>query len=111
VQTCALPISALLKTGDVAGYQRACAGFLQAYRKGRDPQLNRDVLVKTCVLAPDALADFGPLLRLMDQLGKVAEQRNMKQRYQGMRGMLLYRMGRSQEALECLTESVGEPSQ
>jgi serine/threonine protein kinase/Flp pilus assembly protein TadD len=55
----------LLELGDVEGYRRVCREMLDRFGQTNDPQVAERV-VKTCLLAPEALADLEPVLRLAE---------------------------------------------
>ena len=53
----------LLGAGDLAGYRRACRALMR--RWPADPQTG-DEVAQTCLLAPDALPEMNPLIRLTE---------------------------------------------
>jgi WD40 repeat protein/tetratricopeptide (TPR) repeat protein len=92
-----------LRTGDAAGYRRACGGLLRRFPDRWDsPRIQWDVPV--CALAPGALADLTPALRVAAEevKGRHPDLNWPHRRY----GALLYRAGRFEEALRELERAV-----
>jgi tetratricopeptide (TPR) repeat protein len=91
----------LLRLGDVAGYRKLCADMLGQWDLvGKsDPDL---LAVWTCVVAPDAVKDWNVPLQLAE-----AAVADSPKSYFALHqlGAVLYRAGRSKEALERLTEA------
>jgi WD40 repeat protein/tetratricopeptide (TPR) repeat protein len=90
-----------LQRGDRAGYRKACAGMLERFDHSA-PVYDAFWTAWTCVLAPDAVADWTKPL-------KVAEKVHADDRkYFGdiiQLGAALYRAGRFKEAAQRLTEA------
>jgi len=90
-----------LRAADLTGYRQLCAEMLASV----DPAAKRDSAkwpVWTCVLGPDAVADWIVPLRLAEQA--VADSPND---YQALNyhGAVLYRAGQFQQAIARLTEA------
>jgi tetratricopeptide (TPR) repeat protein len=98
---------ALLTAGDREGYRRACARLVQRPR-GSDDAAALRAACRICSLAPDAVADWQPLVRRAEQAveanpGSAADL--------GCLGALLYRSGKFELALRLLeraARSVGD---
>jgi tetratricopeptide (TPR) repeat protein len=91
----------LLAAGDRDGYRRACADLRQRFARPEDPH-GTNTAFYACVLAPDTVADFDPLVRL-------AELANAKKPkdwyYLDTLGAVLYRAGRCEDALRTYDEA------
>ena len=98
-----------MKAGHQARYRRSCAGLVGAAAQGPIYPREMGLLLRVCVLGPDAVADYQPLFSLIDRLRKVAKSIKGQQRLVlALQGALLYRVGRHGEAVARLKESVGE---
>jgi WD40 repeat protein/serine/threonine protein kinase len=86
-----------LGQGDRDTYRKACATLVALLQ-----QSGGHVTLRTCLLAPDAVADFKPLLMRSEAL--VTKQADFDT--QLLHGGLLLRAGRPQEALKYLQSSV-----
>jgi tetratricopeptide (TPR) repeat protein len=91
-----------LRLDDTAGYRRTCAAMLARFGRTR-AGLDANNTAWTCALAPAALDDLEPLLRLAEH-AVTAEQHNADHR--NTLGAVLYRMGRYESARECLQEAI-----
>jgi serine/threonine protein kinase/tetratricopeptide (TPR) repeat protein len=88
----------LLAAGDMAGYRRTCAALVEHFARTEKP----DVwywAVWTCSLAPDAVNDWKPLLRLAEN---TARRDPGNATYANAFGIALYRAGHVAEAIKQL---------
>lgn len=90
-----------LVSGDVSGYQEACARMLDRFEHAELPR-PREVAAWTAALGPARLEDVDRALRLMRDLLQ-AEPRNPE--YLGTLAALLLRSGHASEALACQQEA------
>jgi tetratricopeptide (TPR) repeat protein len=89
-----------LATDDRPGFQAACADMLKQLGKTGDPETAYFV-AWTCSLAPDALGDVAPAVRLAEHAARINP--HCTQYLQGL-GAILYRAGRFDEAVRRLEE-------
>lgn len=90
-----------LQRGDRAGYRKACARMLERF--GQTANLDAAYWTAwTCVLAPDAVADWTKPLKLAEH-AHAADAKNYDKINQ--LGAVLYRAGRFKEAAQRLTEA------
>jgi tetratricopeptide (TPR) repeat protein len=89
-----------LGAGDVNAYREACRGMLVAFGESQDP-LTANFVAWTCGLAPEALEDFEPALKLA-RLAAEAQSGSLQN--QNTLGTLLMRAGEIDEAIQVLTE-------
>jgi tetratricopeptide (TPR) repeat protein len=82
-------------TGDMAGYRRICAHAAQVCRTNQDPLL-LESLVAICGYAPQALDDLEPIRQLA---ASVVKRRPKDAGSLFNLGLILYRMGRFEEAV------------
>ena len=87
-----------LAVDDHAGYRHACADLQNALSNNSDPSWAR-YLAYACTLAPDALADWKPLLQRTE---KLAAKYTFADSPNSCLGRVLLRAGRHQEAIEHL---------
>jgi WD40 repeat protein/serine/threonine protein kinase/Tfp pilus assembly protein PilF len=93
--------AAHLAAEDLAGYRRICADMRQRFGKPETPGGANWVLF-TCVLLPDALTDFNPLVQLGSQLhAKAPKHWYVLSNF----GAALYRAGRYQKAISRLEDA------
>ena len=94
-----------LYSGDIEGYHKTCAWMLDhfAQRKSLDNAFGPTWTCWVCVLAPDAVEDFGGAIKLAER--GVARSNNTAQDRLNP-GAILYRAGRFEEAIEKLEELV-----
>src|SRR5262249_2372501 len=85
--------------GRLADYRRTCADLLRRFGATEDPRVAR-LIARTCVLAPDAVADFAPVLRLAEK--RAAGGADDFSPGDPL-GAALYRAGRFEEAVQKLT--------
>ncbi len=90
-----------LRAGDSKGYRQACAGVLDRFGRSNRPA-DIELVVWTCVMGPDAVGNFAPLI----ELAKKNAAANPKD-YAALRalGAVLYRAGQHEAAAERLTEA------
>jgi Flp pilus assembly protein TadD len=91
-----------LYLGDENGYRQACATLLQRWGSAKDPQILNTV-AWTCALAPKAVADLGPVVRLAE---KAVEGLPNDRHFLNTLGAILYRAGRCEEAVQRLKQAV-----
>jgi tetratricopeptide (TPR) repeat protein len=90
-----------LGAGRIADYRQTCAGMLKTFEKS---EFNIDeTLAWTCVLAPDAVANYQRVVELAEQVVKGAPKNPDALR---TLGAVYYRAGRYDEALKRLLEAV-----
>jgi tetratricopeptide (TPR) repeat protein len=89
---------ALLAAGDVAGYRQTCAALVEHFARSEKPD-DWYLTVVTCSLAPDAVNDWKPLLRLAEN---AARRDPGNATYAGTLGIALYRAGHTAEAIKQL---------
>jgi WD40 repeat protein/tetratricopeptide (TPR) repeat protein/tRNA A-37 threonylcarbamoyl transferase component Bud32 len=92
---------ARLQTGAADGYRKTCADLLKRFGQAKDAP-NANSVAWTCALAPDAVADLAPAVRLAEKAvaatpGKHATLNTL--------GAILYRAGRFEEAVKRLDEA------
>lgn len=112
-----------LKVGEDIVYRQICTRLVEdlgadrpataAFRRGG--LSNMLVLFRACVLRPDAVTDWQPLMKLADDILAVPMRElalapepqlaNMRLDWLAARGAVLYRTGRYEEAVTCLRES------
>jgi hypothetical protein len=92
---------ARLAAGDRAGYGRLGTAICDAFlRSGDANEVNHAAWA--CALGPDALADYGPLLRALEKaIGPKPDANQLN-----TLGALLYRAGRYEEAVKRLEEAI-----
>jgi WD40 repeat protein len=91
-----------LHLGDEKGYRQACALLLKRWGAANDPQ-TLNTVVWICTLGPSALTDLKPVLRLAE---KAVEKAPNNSGILNILGAILYRVGRSEEAVKRLKEAV-----
>jgi serine/threonine protein kinase/WD40 repeat protein len=94
-------ISASLKLemGDRQGYRRICKEMLARFGKN-DKSEWREFVAFTCSLAPDAVSDFGPILKLADQAVTGSEQGAYPRWNVLTKGLAEYRAGHYASAVD-----------
>jgi len=92
---------ARLGADDLDGYRSDCTGILEHFGQTEDP-VAAEWAAWTCVLAPDAVADFSGPVALAE---KAVQSDPKSSRYLKALGSILYRAGRYEEAIQRLTES------
>jgi WD40 repeat protein/tetratricopeptide (TPR) repeat protein len=93
-----------LYLADEKGYRQACAALLQRCDSAKDPP-TLSIVVRSCVLAPNAVADWKRVVRLAE---KAAEGEPSNQDFLTIRGVILYRAGQCDEAVQRLKQAIGE---
>jgi tetratricopeptide (TPR) repeat protein len=91
-----------LAVGDLVAYREACARIEALRKANTDPLLVRE-LTWTCALAPSALTDLGPLLKLAER--DAAAPGKDRLALLALGGLLL-RSGRTDDAVKRLTEAL-----
>jgi tetratricopeptide (TPR) repeat protein len=93
-----------LARGDEEEYRRVCADVLQRFGEGASL---RDALdaARVCTLRPDAVPEPAQLVRIAENAEKAAGVAPMVM-YRTTRGIVLYRAGRFEEAIQRLNESI-----
>ena len=87
----------LLQLGKTAEHRETCEQMLEHFAK-TDDLATANTVVRTCLLVPDALPDFGPLLRLLeDAAGDKGPAGAM---YAAMAGAAHYRSGNLNAAIK-----------
>jgi Flp pilus assembly protein TadD len=89
---------------DAKGYQRACATLTQRFGAVKEPGIMKTV-AWTCALAPNAVADLKPIVRLAEKAG---EGQPNDPNHLNTLGAILYRAGRYEEAVKWLKEAVAK---
>jgi WD40 repeat protein/serine/threonine protein kinase/tetratricopeptide (TPR) repeat protein len=93
-----------LQRGEREAYRKACARVLEAFGKTTDPRM-ANAVAWVCVLAPDAVADYGPVLKLAETA--VAGNPKSHPNELNTLGAVLYRAGRYRECIARLEERIG----
>ena len=93
---------ACLARGDRAGYRRACAALLARFSKTEDAAMANNV-AWICTLAPGAVADFRPVVRLAE---RAVDARKNSYEALNTLGAALLRAGRYREAVARLQEAL-----
>jgi tetratricopeptide (TPR) repeat protein len=92
--------------GNKAGVRRACENLLKRFGSTTDPAQANNV-AWSCVLAPDAVADFKAPVRLAEAaLAGQAETGRARSDVLKTLGAALYRAGQFEEAIRRLDESI-----
>jgi WD40 repeat protein/tetratricopeptide (TPR) repeat protein len=91
-----------LYLGDGKGYQQACARMLTKWGRTEDPSQAKEA-AWACALGPNSVADFKPVLRLAEMVVAKPIYWNPP-----TLGAVLYRAGRSEEAIKRLQEAVAK---
>jgi tetratricopeptide (TPR) repeat protein len=91
----------LLQIGDQAGYQAACRAALERFQ-GTTDRVFAEVIASTCVLAPDGVADLGPVARLEDFALGNGEDMPYSPWYRFCQGLIHLRAGEYSQAAERL---------
>jgi WD40 repeat protein len=82
-------------------YQAICRGMIEQFREDESPNTGYWV-AWTCVLRPEAVDNYEPVIRLAEQ---AVEADPESETYLDTLGVVLYRAGRAEEAVERLTEA------
>jgi serine/threonine protein kinase/WD40 repeat protein/tetratricopeptide (TPR) repeat protein len=90
-----------LELGNRAGYRKVCAAMVKRFTQDPNSEATHWA-VWTCLLAPDAVADWKPLIRLAQR--SLAARPRSYHRLNHL-GMVLYRAGRYREAAKPLAEA------
>ena len=90
-----------LQRGDHAGYRKVCSGMLERFDQSASVD-DAHWVAWTCVLAPNAVADWTKPLRFAEKAHADDRTNYDKLNYLGA---VLYRSGRFQEAAQRLTEA------
>jgi WD40 repeat protein/Flp pilus assembly protein TadD len=94
-----------LQLGDVPGYRRTCLEMVRRYAARQVPAEVVKV-VQTCVVVPEALEDWSPLLRPLDGLARSASDRYLEV---ASYGQACYRAGDYPGARQWLTHALKSP--
>src|SRR5262245_9063384 len=95
-------------TEDQSAYRRHCAEMLQRFAEPTDPAIAERV-AKACLLAPGAVADLKPVIRLADQ-AVAATDHQYHAYFLLARGLAHYRAGEFDKALDRASKSIsGNP--
>jgi Flp pilus assembly protein TadD len=86
----------LLKRSRPSDYRDVCTGMLDRFAETEDAAA-AGTLIRTCVLAPQAVPDLAPLSKLCEKVQKDAESR--RQMFPGTAGALLCRRGEFEAAV------------
>ena len=87
-----------LRAGDLAGYRRVCREMLKRFGDTRKPEV-AERTAKTCLLAPDAVADLAPVLTLADRAVRGTEKSSNYRYFVLVKGLAESRAGRNAEAV------------
>ena len=90
-----------LQVGDLAGYRRICREMLQRFGDTKEPAV-ADRIAKTCLLAPEAVADLDGVLKLADRAVTGTEKNPFYRYFLFCKGLAEYRAGRHAEAVQWL---------
>jgi serine/threonine protein kinase/Flp pilus assembly protein TadD len=90
-----------LRAGDLAGYRRACRVMLERFADTDQPEVAEHT-ARTCLLAPDAVTDLDPVLKLADQAVKATHKSGNYPGFMFGKGLAEYRAGRHAEAVKWL---------
>jgi Flp pilus assembly protein TadD len=93
-----------LYRADEKGYRQACAALLERWGSAKDPGILNSV-AWTCALAPKAVADLSPVVRLAE---KAVAGRPNDSGILNTLGAILYRAGRCEEAVKRLKEAIAK---
>jgi len=91
-----------LRAGDTEGYRKLCQALLERFAQTKDGGAANSV-AWTCLVAPDAVADLGPVVRLAE---KAVQLRPKDPFPLGTLGAALFRAGKHEEAIQRLTEAI-----
>ncbi len=97
---------ALLQAGDAVGYQKLCAGLLQATAQAKLSPSAANSVAWATALGPAGVADYEPVIRYAEQAVAAARGAQSKHLVLNTLGAVLYRAGRHQEAIQRLEEAV-----
>jgi WD40 repeat protein/tetratricopeptide (TPR) repeat protein len=90
-----------LQLGDREGYRQVCARLLERFGRTTDPRTASQV-ARLCVLVPNVGADLSRPVQLAETAVASAPRHS---EYLYTLGLVLYRCGRFDQAVACLTES------
>jgi hypothetical protein len=90
-----------LQTGNIEGYRRACREMLTRFGNTDKPEI-AERTAKTCSLAPEAVSDFGLVLKLADRAVNGTGKHQCDRWFVLAKGMAEYRAGHYAAALEWL---------
>jgi len=90
-----------LDQGNSDGYRSACAALVVLPKEDAYSYTSW-VTLRACLLAPDAVADFKPLIKHVESLMKDRKDLHLQE----LHGGLLLRAGRPQEAVKYLKEAI-----
>lgn len=88
--------------GKTDDYRRSCAVLMTRLGQDRDPEA-AGVVLRTCLLLPDALADLKPLVTLAEEIRPNKDKKQLDRAL----GQALYRAGRFEEAAQQLKDGTG----
>jgi tetratricopeptide (TPR) repeat protein len=94
-----------LHLGDIDGYRRVCREMLARFGQTDNPNIAERV-AKTCLLAPDAVSDFRPVLQLAERIVSGTEQHWGYRAFLLTKGMADYRAGDFAHAIDNLNQSL-----
>lgn len=101
-------IRSLVEAGDGAGVRRACEDLIKKYDATPTDALQIRSIVWSCVLVPDAVADYGAPVRMARSFLANRSEEGSFENSDGLNalGAALYRAGRFEEAIRHLNESL-----
>jgi tetratricopeptide (TPR) repeat protein len=94
-----------LQRGDIEGYRGVCREMLARFSHTEDP-ITADGTAKTCLLAPAAVADLEPVLRLADRAITGTEQNFLYCWHVLLKGMAEYRAEHFANAIDRLNQAL-----
>jgi hypothetical protein len=93
--------SLCLQTGNIEGYRQACRGMLTRFGSTDKPEI-AERTAKTCSLAPEAVSDFAPVLKLADRAVTGTGKHPSYRWFVLAKGLAEYRAGHYAAALDWL---------
>src|SRR5262249_17982337 len=90
-----------LANGDIAGWRQACSDVTREHSNTEDHE-DADLIAWTCSLAPEALPDWLPILRLAER----SVQSNSSAFYLVTLGAVYLRMGQLQKAIDTMHQVI-----
>src|SRR5262249_36224305 len=97
-----------LRTGDQAGYRKVCETMLKDINKKPPNILVVLAVSQACMLGPEAVAEYEPVIALTESTVRKVLPHSKDLRHVLLRclGGLLYRAGRTEEAIVRLNEAI-----
>jgi tetratricopeptide (TPR) repeat protein len=90
-----------LRSGDLAGYRCTCRVMLERFAHTDAPEV-ADRTARTCLLAPDAVSDLDPVLKLADRAVAGTEESGAYRWFVFVKALAEYRSGRDAQAVQWL---------